>query len=325
MKYLFILLLSMCFLLKYSKIHSQNLIPNPGFEVYDTCPNQISQLDYCNSWTNVSGTSDYFNECNTVAFGTPPAGVPNNYFGHQPAHTGCGYGGIYTHSSDTPIWHECIQAKLDSVLTIGTKYFITFYISLADLGLCSGSNKFGCMLTTSAYPSWSNLIYNYATFYSDSIVTDTVNWTKISGSFIADSAYKYITFGNLFDDSSTQHTIIVGTPNSVYSYYYIDDVCLSSDSMSCVSITNSCTYLDVAEYIKNDLIVYPNPFSDILTFDTKINDELEVNIYDVTSRLILRKHFKSKITLVTNELNSGIYFYKVREDENIISTGKIIK
>ncbi|HZV44348.1 MAG TPA: hypothetical protein VFF90_07710, partial [Saprospiraceae bacterium] len=61
---------------------SQNLLPNPSFEVYTTCPTNYNTGEplQCIPWTKATqGTADYFNVC---AFGNN-VGVPANYFGSQ--------------------------------------------------------------------------------------------------------------------------------------------------------------------------------------------------------------------------------------------------
>lgn len=63
---------------------------------------------------------------------------------------------------------------------------------------------------------------------STSIITNTVGWTKIEGTFIADGTEKYLYIGNFKDDYNTQY--IDNSNNNKYgddAYYYIDDVYVS--------------------------------------------------------------------------------------------------
>src|SRR5580692_4077770 len=72
-----------------------NLVPNPGFEDYTSCPNSVSELDLAAPWFQpTAGTSDYFNVC-----GASSVGVPNNFAGSQPAHGGQAYAGEYMYSA----------------------------------------------------------------------------------------------------------------------------------------------------------------------------------------------------------------------------------
>lgn len=107
------------------------------------------------------------------------------------------------------------------------------------------SNKIGVLFTNDEYESLSNpapLPANFAHFYSNTIITDTLDWTIISGSFIADSAYKYIMIGNFFDNNQTAYLTVLDSLLGECSYYFIDDVCVSTDSLTC-SQTLSSTFV----------------------------------------------------------------------------------
>ena len=70
---------------------AQNLVPNGYFEIYDTCPNNISQINYALSWINADPRTspDYFNACASVG---SQLNVPYAIFGYQPDY--CGGGGL---------------------------------------------------------------------------------------------------------------------------------------------------------------------------------------------------------------------------------------
>ncbi len=57
---------------------AQNLVPNPSFEVFTSCPYQAGDIDKANGWTSLCGSPDYFNTCNQYDWA-----VPNNIFGYQ--------------------------------------------------------------------------------------------------------------------------------------------------------------------------------------------------------------------------------------------------
>jgi len=313
-------------LLLSNSCYGQNLMPNPGFEIHDTCPNSTSQVNYCRDWFQVANTPDYFNSC----FNLNTASVPYNYFGYQPAHSGCAYCGMYTKEPITPDFREYMQAQLTTPLTIGQKYFISFYINLLNgYPFSAGTGNFGCKLTTYAINYTAMVLCpetnNAATFYTDSIVTDTVGWTQINGSFIADSAYTYIAFGNFFVDSLTPYIIVAGAP-IVFSYYYIDDVCLSADSTDCISVTNVCyTPNGIDENPGNNLHVFPNPFTDKLTFEMNKMDSYEICLYDIASRKMVKEYFSEQVSFNTAGFPPGVYFYEIRNKRGILKTGKVMK
>src|SRR5260221_14559404 len=89
----------------------------------------------------------------------------------------------------------------------------------------------GVMFSTVPYDIFNPTpMTNNATLYTNSIINDTVNWTMIFGSFIADSAYNYIILGNFFDNNHTD-TLMITTGFFNASYYYLDDICVSTDSL----------------------------------------------------------------------------------------------
>jgi len=316
--------------LQFNFIYCQNLIPNPGFEIYYSCPTTTAQVDSCLGWKRVEWTPDYFNSCNTGNI----VSVPSNSLGYQPAHSGCGYCGFYSVIENLSYGKEIIQAQLTSTLMVGTKYYFSFQVALCDGNLAggwtAGSNKIGFRLSTMAWLPGNNNsppIDNYATFYTDSIITDTTNWTTITGSIVADSAYNFITFGNFFDSLHIQFIIISGIDTT--SYYYIDDVCLSPDSVTCITVTDSCRTLpfnNIAENDKSDKIIFlPNPFGDELSISAQGLEETELSIYDVNCREAINKKFNNSLKLNTTGLSDGIYFYRISDKRRIIKSGKIIK
>ena len=115
-----------------------NLVPNPSFEVYDTCPNGFSAIWYADNWfqpnnywgsvTN-SGSSDLWNSCNNLIL--PGYGVPTNWGGYQHPRTGNGYAAIAILCIDSVnTFREYIEVRLDSPLIRNYNYCVSFYASL---------------------------------------------------------------------------------------------------------------------------------------------------------------------------------------------------
>jgi OmpA-OmpF porin, OOP family len=70
--------------------NAQNLVPNPSFEQYDTCPDLLNQIQYAIGWNNFGNTPDYYNACSQIM------NVPNTQGGYQLAYDGNAYCGVYT-------------------------------------------------------------------------------------------------------------------------------------------------------------------------------------------------------------------------------------
>lgn len=303
--------------------NAQNLVPNPSFEDTAYCPSTLTQIDAALGWSSVSaiGTPDYYNPCASDSGLTPPA----TYFNYQNPLTGDAYVGIVTiyFPITNPDPREYIAAQLNSSLQPGTKYFVSFYVSrgyaIAQHYVLA-TNKFGALFSTVAYsvtnPAPEN---NFAHVYSDSIIVDTLNWVQVKGSFVADSAYQYVNIGNFFDNAHTD-TLNFGDTLAHSSYYLIENVCVSTDSLICYSTVG-------VNEIKNEseVSLFPNPFTDKLNITAKRNELLEVSLYDVTSRKIFNQSFTNSTTINTAQLAKGIYLYEVRNKSGVIKQGKVVK
>ena len=101
-----------------------NLVPNPSFESYVSCPTSFSQIYQAAPWdTPTTGTPDFLNACAPVVF--PSVNVPLNEQGYEFAHTGVGYAGLIPLSA-APDYREYIQAPLTSPLVASSAYLIFF-------------------------------------------------------------------------------------------------------------------------------------------------------------------------------------------------------
>ncbi|MEY2828661.1 MAG: hypothetical protein RIQ33_519 [Bacteroidota bacterium] len=69
MKSIIIIFISLLF---YLVVDAQNLIPNPSFEIHDTCPDAPAQLRFCTNWYSpTSTTPDYFFRCTDSSINPP--------------------------------------------------------------------------------------------------------------------------------------------------------------------------------------------------------------------------------------------------------------
>ena len=315
-------LITILLLLTYGICSGQNIVNNPSFEIYSSCPTNINsgapdQVAKATGWYSSLGTPDYFNSCATQSTNVS---IPNNQFGYQGAFTGNGYCGFHCYGGGSN-YREIISSLLPSTLIIGQEYFVSFEISFGDKSPYFGiaNNKLGIKFSTVAYTNLSPPpINNFAHFYTSAIVSDTLNWIKIKGSFISDSLYQYINLGNFFDDTHTD-TLLIGTSGN--NYYFIDDICVSIDSNSCYSSSHE----SVQELNQNNITIYPNPITDKLTVNIDNNEPTEITLYDLSSRKLLQQTFTNTTTINTEQLAKGMYFYEVRCFEKLSRTNRIIK
>ena len=295
-----------------------NLIPNYSFEEYTQCPDGEDQVPYATGWENWEGTPDYFNACSTSGFATVPYSLGAGNF--QYARSGNAYCGLRSFISKTqlfgnPYVREEIAVQLLQPMQVGETYFLVMYVSLGSwIPSPCACNKLGVKFTMQSFASYGNiatspLVNNYAPIYVDSMITDTMNWVQVSRSFIADSAYQYMVIGNFFDDAHTD-TSIIGTSPICISYYFIDDVCLSTDSLGCFA--TGIQDLNAHEEIR----VSPNPFNDQCTIklaswnsgdiELKLTDEFG-RLKDVNYNSFLQSN-KTTLTIYKGNLEKGTYF-----------------
>jgi len=76
---------------------------------------------------------------------------------------------------------------------------------------------------------------------------------------------------------------------------------------------------------QNKSFVFPSPFNDKLAVNNHCTDETEIIIYDLRLRIVMQQKFTSSILLNTESLFEGMYFYQIKEENQVISNGKILK
>ncbi len=307
---------------------SQNLVLNNSYEQYSQCPNNENQITYSIGWKSYYGTPDYFNVCATNS----NVSIPYNWAGsYQPALSGNNaYSGFFSFFSSTfsggiPNVREQIGRQLTSPLVLGQKYYVSYKVSLAvstgGNANCA-TNNLGIKFSTIPYDQYADssgsspLTNNFAHIYESTLISDTVNWRTISGSFIADSAYNYLIIGNFFTDINTDTLIFqLFLPDSTYwcySYYYVDDVCVSTDSITC-----STTSVNAIQF-QNAVKIYPNPFSNetTLKFDDGFRfNSCKITLYDILGEEIRNYEMKSnELKIEIDGLRKGICFVKIQLD-----------
>jgi hypothetical protein len=295
------LLLFYSFLFFCSIARAQNLVPNYSFEDTVACP-FLGQIDKAAEWSSNRESPDYFNICSTIF------GVPSNQWGHQFPHFGNAYSGLATFSKALTNLREYMGVQLIQPLIIGQKYYLLFFVSRAvspNPYINVATNKIGARFSTVPYSAsnWAP-INNYAQVYTDSIIVDTINWVKISGSFIADSAYQYLSIGNFFEDSVTSYLSFDST--SHVAYYYIDDVFLSTDSTIGIQEINS----------SNEIKIFPIPTTSSFTLHCPSSMvHGQVTIYNSLAEKVHQQRITSTTQQINLSVSPGVYFLKAGEGD----------
>ncbi|MBK7964750.1 MAG: T9SS type A sorting domain-containing protein [Bacteroidetes bacterium] len=299
----------------------QNLVPNPSFEDTVYCPFYTNQIDACQQWMNFGNSPDYFNACNSTGLN-----VPNCSFGFQYAHSGNAMAGVCTYlppsAPSAPNYREFIGVSLLQPLQIGTKYYFSFYCNFSYVfGIAT--NKLGLRFSPLAFDSCCQPpINNFAHLFADSVLTDTVAWVRLSGSFIADSAYQYLVIGNFHNDANTD-TLMFDQDNA--AYYFIDDVCVSTDSL----FNEVWTGIKSIVNQSSEVSIYPNPFHSVINIKTKEVSLSQIKMYSISGQLLYHNEFNDvkETTLDLSsqlKLNEGLYIVELTFSSGIRSYCKII-
>ena len=124
------------------------------------------------------------------------------------------------------------------------------------------------------------------------------------GTLIENTAAIYFDFNEPVITNTTQHLI-------------------GEDFIEVVEVTSINTTLYPAATIN----VYPNPFSEQVTFDLEGIEENEIQlfVYNNLGQLVRQENLKdSQFTFNRNNLNGGLYYYELKTPKGIFATGKLI-
>ena len=264
-----------------------NLIPNHSFEERDTC-REMNDVYYPDNgpvgWFSAAGTPDHFISClQSGSFN----GVPLNAWSFQYPQEGECYGGVLTYREIPADVREYFMIQLLEPLMVGQRYYASFYASggwggnVPNPTLYLATNGIGVVFTMEPRQWELNDPYltplNYAHVSSEAIITDTVGWTLVSGSFVADSAYRYAMLGNHFDNANTDTLHFATFPWMPAGYVLIDNVCVSMDPDGCPLVAGIRTPGD------EELRLYPNPAQQWIMIDG-IQPSAKLEVCDVLGR-----------------------------------------
>jgi hypothetical protein len=305
--------------------YNQNLVFNPSFEDSVANPDWGSDVSNMAGWFATRESPDLFSP---YCF-SPLCHVPSNFVGYQQAYDGISYVGLATYSASPPEYRELMETELTTDLVIGQKYFFSMFISRSDscpslMGIGPASNNIGARFSVNThYMGAPPAINNIAHVYCDTICYNMTNWNRIWGSFVADSAYRYLTLGNFFDDSNTD-TADGGDGAMPYAYYFIDMVCVSTDSLECLQEPKQPVSIEQPNII-DEIVVYPNPFVENIYFKPNNSLPFEVIIYDCNLRELLRRSFDTEGMITLSEYSKGVYFYEIKYHHETAKFGKLIR
>lgn len=217
---------------------SQNLVPNPSFEILSKCPETNGQLSLAVPW-KLAGPSflgvDLYNTCSINPRLKPPSfNEPNCYFFQYPR-TGEGmtFFNAVDNIGDRPV-SEYIGTTLKSRLKKNVKYYIRFFVSpepnmtsandlptyFDAIGLAFAEKEYYEDIKNNEAISIKPVIENRG-----KVISDTTGWTKVSGAYNAMGNESFAIIGNF----RRFNELLIYRPhgNIVWPegiHYFLDDV-----------------------------------------------------------------------------------------------------
>ena len=238
-------------LLFYAELlNAQNLVLNPSFENYCLC--KFTGQDISHSPNIPDGVLDWFSPTlgSPDYFTADSTAVPYTVFGFQVPHTGKAYCGLMVFNAGYPEYREYLETELIQPLIAGHNYCVKFYVSLANgSGYASGSIEAG--FAPSFDMNQSTSVSELKGFdvqvanAQNNLITDTANWTMVSGIYHATGGEKVLTIGNFYSDVNTTREVIDPAQQfSGYPYYFIDDVSVTDLNITINALGHDTTLCD---------------------------------------------------------------------------------
>jgi hypothetical protein len=314
-------------------IDTLNLVPNFSFELLDTnnCPyidsvyNSVSETySYIDTgtvhfagWYYKKISPDLFNECNEGDANRfkRGLGMPNNFRGFQYPATGKGYmGGLLNASGD---FFEFSGTQLTEALDTSKTYFVGFKVVASNFNGWV-NNKQGVLFTMNPLNELKSerttnpiMVQNRMHVYSDSIIRDTLNWVIILKKFKPDSAYQYITVGNLFSMGNTLEEA-TNYPNPKCNYcYYFDEIVVTEDSLYAYEVLTGTkpTNYDIRN-TKDKINLYPNPTNGTVFINMPSTNKVYIyNMMGILTKELYLNQGEHEINI--SDFPSGVYLFRV--------------
>lgn len=291
--------------------HAQNLVPNPSFEEYTTCPNALNLIENATGWWSFGGSPDLFNACDDDSLS-----VPYNAVGFQWPSDGDGYAGLGTYPQ---YGKEFIQAELLESLDVGVNTYISLRVSPGGFGFPDwtspslAASHIGLRFSMQPIETLQepqDFHPNAATLFMTEVLDDTAAWTILSTVFQPDSAYNFVQIGNFFQDELCSYLILDEGGIKNYAYAFVDQVCVSKEPATCDQVVST----------SNE---HPSLYPSTVLFA----EDLQVSVWGVGEGRIVRgqvmdvgARIVSESNLVVNDggvtwslagLASGFYFVRL--------------
>lgn len=256
-------LFSLLLLAGYS-LKAQNHVPNPGFEDKYACPTGAFQVtSHCKDWYCYSiSTADYAHLCALSV--SPPA---KNYLEEYVVYDS-GVAAMHMWP-----WGEHIATKI-LPLDKDSFYEVSLSTVLTSSGFAvDGMGAFFFKNFVDTYKNTTDLSFVVTpqvdyTRYGP--ISDSVNWTRLKGYFVADSAYDHMVIGQFKDSASIIRIKTLKYVRIFASYQMVDSVVVKK--VRNINTEFSDSLLCAGDTIKVGCFVHPQYFTTGNVFTLQLSD-----------------------------------------------------
>ena len=221
------IVIAMLWLLNLNSQSIYTLVPNYSFETHLNCTDVHITNAY--PWSSPIGSGNFYAVYDNVCNPTPGNSLPLflNGLDYQYPRTGNGLAAmyfLYQYGSNT---RNYVTVQLTDSLINGKCYYAEFFVALLKTANYAVNNISLHISDTALRQPSNGKVINInpqIVNYRNPIITDTLNWIKVSGIYIAHGGEKYVSIGNFKNDALTD-TINTNFPGAIKEgAYFLDDV-----------------------------------------------------------------------------------------------------
>ena len=223
------------------------------------------------------------------------------------------------------------------------------WISIETTYTANGGEKY---LTIGNFTAGSSVIYSQVLPYS--AVPNTLGYYLVDDVSIYEQPEIFAGNDTVIPPGDSTQLGTIGRPDIIYSWspstglndpnianpmaipgsstIYVLTI-TDTNQLACTSVFADTVIVQVGfigvDELQNagfGLQVFPNPFSEMITFKTEVSDSYEIRIYDIIGKQLQAISFEGNEHILKNkEMLSGIYFYEMTNKKGETIRGKFIK
>jgi outer membrane protein OmpA-like peptidoglycan-associated protein len=209
----------------------KNLISNYGFESATTKSlKKEGKIELAEGWFSPTpATADLYSK----DAGAPDiCGAPGNFRGNEQPYEGSNYAGFVAYSYNDKVPRTYVMTKLMYPLKKGSKYCVSFKVSLSDLSKYA-SNNVGAHLSKKALEAEEKVtIINdiHVKHSKNKVINQQFNWQTICSVYEAKGDEEWIAIGNFASNRDTKYEqmkkpeAFKSGKQTADAYYFVDDV-----------------------------------------------------------------------------------------------------